>query len=343
MARTGLYKSEVKKARDALIAQGKHPSVDAVRIELGNTGSKTTIHKYLKELEEEDGGADGRKTSISEALQDLVERLAAGLQDEANAQVETLRTEHAEKERQHAAALSAAREEIERLRNQWQSTETTLREEQQAHDRTREMLQKEEIARRTAEQHAIDLHDRLTDKEAHCQSLEDKHRHAYEALEHYRQSVKEQRDQDQRRHEQQVQQLQAELRQAQQTIVVKQEDITRLNQEGARLVAELTHVRQALHAAQENVRSITQRIEALQAVEQRNEVLAAQLADKEAHTQALQQQLAAALDKVERLSTQARDLELSLVRSQAKFETQQGIVAEFRSYLDNRDPDTSQS
>ncbi len=52
MARTGLYQSQVKKARDTLVAQGRHPSVDAVRVALGNTGSKTTIHKYLKELEE---------------------------------------------------------------------------------------------------------------------------------------------------------------------------------------------------------------------------------------------------------------------------------------------------
>ena len=55
MARGGLYKSDVQRARDALRAQGKHPSVDAVRVALGNTGSKTTIHRYLKELEEEEG------------------------------------------------------------------------------------------------------------------------------------------------------------------------------------------------------------------------------------------------------------------------------------------------
>ena len=36
------------------------------------------------------------------------------------------------------------------------------------------------------------------------------------ALEHYRQSVKDQRDQDQQRHEQQVQQVQAELRHGEQ-------------------------------------------------------------------------------------------------------------------------------
>ena len=87
MARSGLYKSEVKKARDALIVQGKNPSVDAVRVELGNTGSKTTIHKYLKELEDEDGGAGGKRASISDALQDLVERLAARLHEEAEERV----------------------------------------------------------------------------------------------------------------------------------------------------------------------------------------------------------------------------------------------------------------
>jgi len=47
MANSGINKAQVKKARDALIARGTNPSIDAVRIELGNTGSKGTIHKYL--------------------------------------------------------------------------------------------------------------------------------------------------------------------------------------------------------------------------------------------------------------------------------------------------------
>ncbi len=48
MARGGVYKTEIEKARNALLAEGKHPSVDAVRVALGNTGSKTTIHRYLR-------------------------------------------------------------------------------------------------------------------------------------------------------------------------------------------------------------------------------------------------------------------------------------------------------
>ena len=87
MARGGVYKSEVQKARDSLRAQGKHPSVDAVRVALGNTGSKTTIHRYLKELEEEDGQGVGAKVAVSEALQDLVGRLAARLHEEAEAAI----------------------------------------------------------------------------------------------------------------------------------------------------------------------------------------------------------------------------------------------------------------
>ncbi len=57
--------------------------------------------------------------------------------------------------------------------------------------------------------------------------------------EHFRNASKEQRDQEARRHEQQVQQLQAEIRQANQALIIKQSEITQLNKDGARLVAEV--------------------------------------------------------------------------------------------------------
>lgn len=67
------------------------------------------------------------------------------------------------------------------------------------------------------------------------------------ALEPYRQAAEEQREQVQRRHEHQIQQLQAELRQAHQAAAAKQEEVTRLNQEGVKLVADLSHAKQALY------------------------------------------------------------------------------------------------
>jgi hypothetical protein len=64
MARGGIYKSEVIRARTTLLSQGIYPSIDAVRQELGNTGSKATIHRYLKEIGEEEGGKTGGKRSV---------------------------------------------------------------------------------------------------------------------------------------------------------------------------------------------------------------------------------------------------------------------------------------
>ena len=189
MARTGLYKTEVKKARDALLAKSKHPSVDAVRIELGNTGSKTTIHKYLKELEEEDGGARGRKASISEVLQDLVSRLASRMHEEADARMEELRSQVMEREHKHAETIGILQKENAALSIQLQRTETASHQEAKAHTHTREALQQELIVRHTLEQQVTGLKERLSENEAHRQSLEEKHTHARDALEHYRQSA----------------------------------------------------------------------------------------------------------------------------------------------------------
>ena len=336
MAKAGVYKSEVKKARDSLIAQGKHPSVDAVRIALGNTGSKTTIHKYLKELEEEEGGAGGRRISISESLQDLVERLAAQLHEEANAQIDTVRAEQVEQDKRHAEALGSAQQDVAQLREQVQQLENALQNERAAHAKTREMLQQETIARHTAEQHAADLKERLAENETHRRSLEEKHQHARDALDHYRQSVKEQREQDQRRHEQQIQQLQAELRTTQQTIIVKQEDVTRLNQEGARLVTELSHAQHALRDEQERSRRLAIRIEALQIVEQRCGILEAQGSDRETTIADLKRQLAAVSSSSESLGAQLQAAQLELVGAKAGLAAQQEIVAELRAFLDTR-------
>lgn len=54
MATGGINLALVRKAREALLSRGQNPSIDAIRIELGNTGSKTTIQRFLKEIESHD-------------------------------------------------------------------------------------------------------------------------------------------------------------------------------------------------------------------------------------------------------------------------------------------------
>ena len=316
MARTGLYKSQVKTARDTLIAQGKHPSVDAIRIVLGNTGCKTTIHKYLKELEEEGGGVVDGQISLSESIQSLVSHLAAQLQDEAEVTIGKVLAESAEKEQQSAQMLAAAHQQMDQLRRELQHCQNQLAEEKLAADVLKSALQEETVIRSTLTQEVSDLKDRLAENETHRQSLEAMHQHARDSLEHYRESVKEQREQDQRRYEQQIQQLQAELRQLQQIMIVKQDEITRLNQDKTRLISDVSYAQENLRQQQTENRELTQKIVDLERVEQQRKPLEGQIAAKDTHITHLMAQL-------DQQNAQTHSLELALAAAQAKLEVQQ--------------------
>ncbi len=335
MARTGLYKSEVKKARDSLVGQGKHPSVDAVRIELGNTGSKTTIHKYLKELEEEDGG-QSPKAPLSDALQDLVARLAAQLQGEADAKISAIRTESSEVEHRQAATIHGLRQENGAFETTLHQVQTALASERAIHEQTSTQLQQALAACQAAEQQVIALKVRLEENEGHRQSLEDKHQHAREALEHYRASVKEQRDQDIRRHEQQVQGLQAEMRQLQQSLVLKQDEVTRLNHDGVRLVAEISHAQQALYEQQTRARQMEQKLELLHTVEQRNKLLESQVDEKDIHLGGMRAQIADLTTQISSTTEQLHQRQIEIAKLQAKLEMHEALSTELRSYLDGK-------
>jgi hypothetical protein len=76
MARTGLTKADIKACRDRLLAEGRHPSADAVRRALGDTGSKSTIHRCLKELAREEEGAGSARADTARRLHALVEQIA---------------------------------------------------------------------------------------------------------------------------------------------------------------------------------------------------------------------------------------------------------------------------
>jgi hypothetical protein len=115
MARTGLTKFEVKETRDRLVAEGKYPSVDAVRQALGNTGSKSTIHRFLKELDDAGGDAGARRDDTARALQQLVDQLADKLHADAEQRLRVLRAEYEDALRLKDEQLDALRDQVARL------------------------------------------------------------------------------------------------------------------------------------------------------------------------------------------------------------------------------------
>ncbi|WP_068145685.1 DNA-binding protein [Kordiimonas lipolytica] len=263
MARSGIDKQCVKQARQALIARGENPSIDAVRVELGNTGSKTTIHRYLRELEAEDAAKIDANAFLSDTLRNMVANLADQLQKEAQAVVDKARTDHAEQIAALFREIADRETQLSERDKQLQEVSAGLAEEKEEHANTKAALESAVDDKREQELRIRDLEARLSEKTSQIASLEEKHQHARESLEHYRQSVKEQRDAETRRFEHQMQQLHVEKRELTQKLGEKQEDLSKLARENSVLTTRLADA----HTALETLKS-------------ENQALASELANK---------------------------------------------------------------
>lgn len=298
MARGGVNKVLVQNARSAIVARGENPSIDAVRIQLGSTGSKTTIHRYLKEIEDAERERNADSTSLSEQLASLVSQLADQLNEEAHAavakdreQLDRERLDYQDQARQAESRIQQLESQCDQFTEQLQIAHKALLQEQQ--QRQTIEIESARLLQANRDQDVL-----LQDRAGQIRSLEDKHHHARDTLEHYRQASKEQRDQEQRRHESQAQQLQLEVRQLQQTLIVKQDELTQLNRDNERLLTEARQLSRDQQVQQRLLDHKTLILETLQgqlsseksaklALEQRNQDLQGEL-DSLSNTKAKQ-------------------------------------------------------
>ncbi|MGF6113258.1 DNA-binding protein [Pseudomonas frederiksbergensis] len=324
MARGGVNKAVVQAARSAILARGENPSIDAVRIEMGNTGSKTTIHRYLKEL---DGGAERAEETaepIDDELAGLVARLAQRLKEQAQEPIDQAREQFDRQRKALESQLEEAREANTELHQQYEIQSLALTQESDALLETRSMLQTEQTRNAGLNQALADFELRLKDKDEQIRSLEEKHLHARDALEHYRNAVKEQREQDQRRHEGQVQQIQMELRQSQQSALVRQDEITQLHRDNERVLTENRGTLRELSLLQEHLKQANTRQDQL--LEQANRV--------DSERTLLQERLRIALlesqalkQNVDEQSQINQSLEIELAKTQASLDESVRLAA----------------
>ena len=330
MARGGLYKSDIQKARDTLRAQGKHPSVDAVRVALGNTGSKTTIHRYLKELEEEEGQGLGAKVAVSDALQDLVGRLSGRLHEEAEAVVVEARQRFEVQLHERSQSLERAQQEAEALSAQLQRVETALHEEKTVHAATQQALAERVTEVAQLSERIAGLTTRLTEHEAHAQSLEQKHQHAREALEHYRTSVKEQREQEQRRHEHQVQELQVALRQANEALTAKNHELVQLNRDNGQWLERHTRLERELAQMRQAADEQRKELDALRLTAAEHRALQTRWAQDTQTLEAARVELASARADLTKERERREQAEAEALRADVRMTTLEQLLAQLR-------------
>ncbi|HCT1711061.1 TPA: DNA-binding protein [Proteus mirabilis] len=257
MARTGITKDDVKDARQRLIDEGQAVTLDSLRIELGNTGSRSTIQRWLRELENDDSTLLYDEQLLTDTLRATVVQLARRLQEEAMVQLEQTKAVHQAAQANWQAISDRLRTQVQDLTEQNERSQHQLSEAEQKNIQLLTSHQQDTLKITTLTGDNAHLKSLLSTKEQHIASLEEKHQHARKALEHYRDSVQTQREQELQRHEHQIQQLQAELRISQQTISVKQQECTTLKEQTLQLSAEL-------HQARQSVKTVEQQLVALQ-------------------------------------------------------------------------------
>ncbi len=323
MARPGITKGQVQRARLALIRAGKHPSIDGIRIELGNTGSKATISSYLKEIEADEGGVATPERSVSEELQALVMNLAARLELEAQERFDGLRAGHTEEVQRLNELVSKAQGEARGSRAEAERLLPELANEKSSRQKIEAELAalKLENAQTTAQlaARADGLQAQLQAALDQVASLEEKHTHAREALEHFRTASREQRDREARQHEQQLQYLQRELATATETLAAKQSELRAALQEKVDALALLTAARAERRQLDEQLRELKTSAERLAVQNQLVEDLRSQAQQAGHQYEALQLRAAA-------LEQRNSELELLLAAANAAAQSQADLV-----------------
>jgi chromosome segregation ATPase len=270
MARGGINKAVVQKARQALLVRGANPSIDAVRVELGNTGSKTTISRYLKELEPSSPDPAAARERFGDTLNGVVQTLLDQLMEEGQEAISVaaamFERQRLELESQIALLKSELAAAVQQSGTLLAGIETLNAELAT----TQSSLQAELNRNAGLSQRCSDLETFLSEKDRHIQSLEEKHVQVRGALEHYREAVKEQRDQDQRKHESQLHELHVEQRKLRETIAVKQDESTRLNRDNERLLGEARQHAKHLHTQEALVQTLNNQVETLRQGEAKN-------------------------------------------------------------------------
>lgn len=264
MARNGINKALVQAARDALLSRGEAPSIEAVRVELGNTGSKTTINRYLRELMDEEPRppAVTLNEEVQAYIESLVQRLAADAQDAVSADRARLERQKAAYEQQRQVD-SARHDELKKAHQLLLDERLEAREREHTLSTQVQHLEGDRQRLLATEAH---LQQAMRDRADQLQSLEGKYQQAHDSLVHFREHARQQRDAEIQSNEAQLQQLQHEQRRLQEQLYSKQEELTQVYRELERKTADHQAQRLALQAEQKQLQQLNYAHEQLKTV-----------------------------------------------------------------------------
>jgi chromosome segregation ATPase len=240
-------------------------------------------------------------------------------------------------------ALAAQTRESAATRDQLQRTEVALHNEWTGHETSRQALAAAQLEIAQLGERVAGLASRLQEQEAHVASLDEKHRHAREALEHFRAAAKEQREQEQRRHEHQVQLLQIELRQAAETLRDKTQAILDLNRDNARLTEHQSRLDREVAALQQQTRQQQQELGTLRPLDAELKGLMARSAHEIATAEQLRADVGRLTGDLDTERARRREAEIESAKALARLEALEPLLRQISKPANDTNPGEAES
>ena len=212
MARIGITYAEVEQAASLLVADGKNPTVDAVRAALGGTGSKSTLAPMLKRWKsahrEE---AQAQQAGLPAELLDMVKGLHVHLQQEADLQVQVAQAAAAAVVAECQQQLEEASAATADLANKRDVLECDLALEKTRREQLEASNHALQLACVTAEAQSAGLMQRLTDRQTEVENVNRQLGQSRTQFEHYQEAVATQRATERQEAQQRCNQLEQDL------------------------------------------------------------------------------------------------------------------------------------
>jgi len=200
MARPGVSYVDVAKAATKLIEQDINPTVEEVRKVLG-TGSNSTINRHLRDWRSKQGqqleAQKGIPSSLLIAVKGLYDAMNEGAEQKITRMEEAAQQKVVEIEQQRKETTSANAALI--LENK--ELENKLDEALSQIDKLTTKLDSTEQALSQQITENNSLSQRLLDKKDEIKRIENQTQHAQKNLEHYRESIRQQREEEKLAHD----------------------------------------------------------------------------------------------------------------------------------------------
>lgn len=227
MARPGVSYQDVATAANQVKGQGKNPTIENVRAILG-TGSISTINTHLRKWKEAQNTTHkvASKENIPEELVSLMKGLWERVVNQSAEQVAALEENYQNTMSECQLELDKYKSNNQRwqqLYNQWLQEKTKLAND---HLTIEQALQESQQNYTTLSSKQDVLLQQLQEKQERIDELNRLHKQSQTNLEHYRESVREQRLIEQQQFEQQKQEMQTEMKSQQEQIILLREKLS---------------------------------------------------------------------------------------------------------------------